>query len=372
MINYSDVFAENLRNYRKAMCLTQAQLAERIGYSEKAVSKWELGGSIPHIDTLILLAETFNVSLDDLFEHSTEPSYYLGIDGGATKTAFALANAEGNIISEITLGPSNPIDLGFDAACAILSEGSAKITSSIRKKKISLFAGIAGGGIPDVKEKFRVFFENFGFLRSDNGSDAENIIAAGLSGEDGAIIIMGTGSSCFVSRGGVSERIGGYGYLFDHGGSGYDLGNSAIRVAMQMEDGSGPCTRIREIMLERTGLPSMLESVSYFYSLGKRGIASFSPVVFEAYDLGDEVAKRILEENASHIANLAMTAEKKLDSCDTVKIALVGGLTSRWDVLGPMVMSCIAENEVQKSFDFKVFKGNVVRGALMRAGAPIV
>ena len=131
-MDYSTIFAENLRNYRKAMKLTQGQLAERIGYTEKAISKWELGGSIPHAETLILLAETFNVSLDDLFEHEEEPSYFLGVDGGATKTAFALSDAEGNIISELVLGPSNPIDLGFDAACSVIAEGINKITAKAK------------------------------------------------------------------------------------------------------------------------------------------------------------------------------------------------------------------------------------------------
>ncbi|MBE6704065.1 MAG: FAD-dependent oxidoreductase, partial [Ruminococcaceae bacterium] len=56
----------------------------------------------------------------------------------------------------------------------------------------------------------------------------DNIIAAGLGDSDGITVIMGTGSSCFAKRDGVVTRVGGLGYLFDHAGGGYDLGNAAI------------------------------------------------------------------------------------------------------------------------------------------------
>ena len=127
MENFSKIFADNLRHFRKEMKLTQEQLAARLGYTEKAISKWEQGMSIPPADTLLILADTLNVSLDDLFGHTSQPTYYLGVDGGATKTSFALADSEGSIINEIVLGPSNPFDLGFDA----YSDGGVKIGDKI-------------------------------------------------------------------------------------------------------------------------------------------------------------------------------------------------------------------------------------------------
>lgn len=372
MENYSRIFAENLRHIRKQLKLTQEQLAEKLGYSEKAISKWEQGSSIPPAESLLLLADALNVSLDDLFSHTSLPTYYLGIDGGATKTSFALADAEGNLVNEIVLGPSNPIDLGFEAASDILAKGINEITANIRKKKISLFAGISGGGVPDMKDRFHTFFESFGFLRTENGSDAENIIAAGLRGEDGAIIIMGTGSSCFVSRDGDITRIGGLGYLFDHAGSGYDIGNEAIRAAMCAEDKSGKDTLIRKYVLEQTGFTNALENLSYFYSIGKSGVASFSPTVFKAYDEGDEVAEQILDRNMAHVAHLAATALKRFpDAKCPIKIAMVGGLTKRWDILYPMIEKHLKKNGAFGKVNLEVFEGDVVVGALLRAGAPL-
>ena len=56
----------NIAAYRKRAGLTQAGLAERISYSDKAVSKWERGESVPDVLTLVQLAEQFSVTVNDL------------------------------------------------------------------------------------------------------------------------------------------------------------------------------------------------------------------------------------------------------------------------------------------------------------------
>ena len=56
----------NIASYRKHLGLTQARLAERLNYSDKAISKWERGESAPDVQTLVQLAELFDVSVNDL------------------------------------------------------------------------------------------------------------------------------------------------------------------------------------------------------------------------------------------------------------------------------------------------------------------
>lgn len=56
----------NIAAYRKRADLTQAGLAERLNYSDKAVSKWERGESIPDVLTMIQLAEQFDITVNDL------------------------------------------------------------------------------------------------------------------------------------------------------------------------------------------------------------------------------------------------------------------------------------------------------------------
>ena len=56
----------NIAAYRKYAGLTQLGLAEKLNYSDKAVSKWERGESIPDVMTLIQLASLFDITVNDL------------------------------------------------------------------------------------------------------------------------------------------------------------------------------------------------------------------------------------------------------------------------------------------------------------------
>ena len=60
-----NVIGENIKKLRKAKGMTQEELAEAVSVSYQAVSKWENGGS-PDLEMLPLLANTFNVTIDEL------------------------------------------------------------------------------------------------------------------------------------------------------------------------------------------------------------------------------------------------------------------------------------------------------------------
>ena len=65
-----EIIAENISALRKSAKLTQAELAEKLNYSDKAISKWERGDSIPDVIVLAELAELFSVTVDYfLHEH---------------------------------------------------------------------------------------------------------------------------------------------------------------------------------------------------------------------------------------------------------------------------------------------------------------
>ena len=80
------------------MKLTQIELAEKINYSDKAVSKWERGESIPDVTVLMSIAELFGVTLDFLVTERTEP------DVIAEQTSYAKAVKKRNrlLIAAIT------------------------------------------------------------------------------------------------------------------------------------------------------------------------------------------------------------------------------------------------------------------------------
>ena len=68
-------FGENLQNIRKKNHMSQEDLAELLGVSRQAVSKWELGEGYPEVDKLLILSQKLNVSLDSLLGNETsEPA----------------------------------------------------------------------------------------------------------------------------------------------------------------------------------------------------------------------------------------------------------------------------------------------------------
>ncbi|MCQ2387416.1 MAG: helix-turn-helix domain-containing protein [Clostridia bacterium] len=71
-MNINENFATNLVRFRKTLKLTQAEFAEKINYSDKAVSKWERGESVPDIYTLYDIAKFFKVSVDELISQPKE------------------------------------------------------------------------------------------------------------------------------------------------------------------------------------------------------------------------------------------------------------------------------------------------------------
>lgn len=62
----------NIASYRKRLRLTQVGLAEKLNYSDKAVSKWERGESAPDVQTLVQLADLYEVSVNDLLVDPNE------------------------------------------------------------------------------------------------------------------------------------------------------------------------------------------------------------------------------------------------------------------------------------------------------------
>ena len=72
------VLGKNIASFRKQQRLTQAGLAEKLNYSDKAVSKWERGESIPDVLTLVQIADLFQISVNDLVTDPNELPEHTG------------------------------------------------------------------------------------------------------------------------------------------------------------------------------------------------------------------------------------------------------------------------------------------------------
>lgn len=70
MNNVKLVVAKNIQKLRKQNKLTQAELAEKLNYSDKAISRWESGEVTPDVEVLNKIAEIFDVEITSLFDEN--------------------------------------------------------------------------------------------------------------------------------------------------------------------------------------------------------------------------------------------------------------------------------------------------------------
>ncbi len=357
-------FSRQLRRIRQEAGLTQRELGERLAYSPKAISKWESGRALPPSHLMVALAKALHTDLNTLFGCPEEPRYYLGVDGGGTKTDFALADESGRLLHRRIKGSCNPTAQGVEKALELLESGITEIAGTIPPEQISVFVGMAGGsGEPGriLTERLR----RLGYARAQAGSDSLNAIAAGLRDRDGLVVIMGTGSSVFSVRNGKIRRFGGYGYLFGDEGGGYAVGRDGVRAALAAEDGSGPETAITTLWQSENGR-SVMEYLPELYRLGRVHIADLARLVVRAAEQGDRVALQILDHNMTALAQYIRPALAE-HTAASVPVVLVGGfVTAAYTLLQPFLEEYLADERVR----FQLLERRPVWGALRMAGMP--
>ena len=161
---------------------------------------------------------------------------YLGIDGGGTKTAFALMNSDLKIISYKEVGPSSLDTVSFETLKKVLEEGTKDITQTVD----SIFLGL--GGIYSKEQEMKVceLTKELNIVaphtKIDASNDVINALYGALGGKDGIVLIAGTGSVCYGKNNGKTFRVGGYCYKEGDLGSAYDLGYKALQYLAKVID----------------------------------------------------------------------------------------------------------------------------------------
>ena len=353
-------FAENLRFYRKKLGLTQQQLGNMVSYSGKAVSKWESGNVFPPTEALLRLTEILKTDLNALFALREAPSYFLGVDGGGTKTEFVLADSDNNIIMQDTLGPCNAINMDSEEIEKVITDGIKSVCRDVPPGQISAFFGISGAGT-QKSDRIYKFLKKFGFFSVGLGTDAQNIISAGLNGRNGIIAILGTGSVVFASKDGSLKRFGGYGNLLGDYASGYEIGKSGLSAVLAAADLSGPETLLSDMFSEKTKR-NIFDVLPLFYKNGKSYISSFAPMVFEAYRRGDGVARQIIRDNIKKFS-CQLKAAAALFGGSEIPVVLSGGLTREAEVILPLFKDELGDEKVK----FEILREKPVMGAVRLA-----
>ncbi len=258
---------------------------------------------------------------------------FLGVDGGQSGTSAVIGDESGRILGIGEAGPCNHAAAGEGRVklerAVSGSVAAACVQAGLDAAKVEFEAACLGmSGGPDDKREILAGMLRAGQLIVTN--DAVIALSGAMGGGQGTIVIAGTGSIGFGrNAGGRTARAGGWGYVFGDEGGGFDIARQAVRAALRMEEGWGPPTSLREVLLEATGSVSANEALHRFYTpeWPRSRVASLAPLVDEAARSGDRVALEILNRAAQDLAYLAGSVRVRLwQPGDEVEVAYIGGV----------------------------------------------
>jgi glucosamine kinase len=258
---------------------------------------------------------------------SDNKEFFLGIDGGGSKCKAILVDAGNNILGTGISGPANPLH-GYEQAVNSITE-SAELAikdaglAGIELNNIVAGVGLAGVNLPALYEQMSNWQHPFKhmFLATD-------LLIACLGahhGEDGAVMITGTGSCGFSYVNGHPYTLGGHGFPHGDKGSGAWFGFQAANHVLMSLDGLKAGSLINQKLLALLKVSDGLEMVETIAGKPAAFYAKMANLVFDAAEEGDEIALEIVKEGAGYISGIARQLEKQ----NPPRISLIGGLTPR-------------------------------------------
>lgn len=253
---------------------------------------------------------------------SVNSPLFLGVDGGGTKCRACLTDAEGNRLGMGNSGPANANQALRQAQDNIVL--AAKNALKDAGLPVSLLGelvvglGLAGVNLPSVHGAMSEWDHPFASLHF--ATDL-HIACLGAHGRDeGAVIIIGTGSCGYARVDGQEVMLGGHGFPLGDKASGAWMGLEVVKAVLLAHDGLGPDTALRpavEAAVQISGV-ALAEKMA---KGSPRDYAQFAPMIFAAADQGDELARRILIEGSEYISALA----RKLLEFKPGRLSILGG-----------------------------------------------
>lgn len=278
--------------------------------------------------------------------------YYMGIDGGGTKTTCLLSEENGTIIGKGVAGPSNYHVIGVEQTQAAI-HGCMKEAIAQSGREITNIQGItlgmAGVDRPEdhlvINRILNASDTKFCSITTDN--DAVIALAGATVARPGVVIICGTGSISFgINQRGERARAGGWGPILGDEGSGYDIGRRAMAAAARDADGRGPNTILKRMLVEHLHIPSIESLIGRVHEQGmpRHEIASLARLVVGAADKGDPVAQDILSYAGVELASGAIAVIRRLNmELDTFEICLAGGAFRAKGLIGDTINQLVRD-----------------------------
>lgn len=268
---------------------------------------------------------------------------FLGVDGGGTKTAFALIDRLGQVLARNEQSSAYYLEVGMDGAAAVLARGCAGLFAAAGVTADDV--AFAFFGLPAYGEDRAVQAQLDALPRAVLGHDrylCDNDMVCSWAGSlacaDGISVIAGTGSMAYGRIGGQGARAGGWGELFSDEGSAYWIARAGLALFSRMSDGRAPRGPLHGLMRTRLALQDDLDLCQVVYGelKGERSkVAALSRLVSEAAALGDAQAAAILVSAALEVAALvdAVRGQLGVDRGTDVTVSYSGGL---FGVEGPL------------------------------------
>ncbi len=360
MSKLGEIFAVNIRNLRKKYSITQKMLADRLGCSEKAVSKWERGISIPDIEVLLLIAKIFHVNIESLF-YDEDNVYFLGISATEPSTSLILTDRKCAVIRRIQTETIDPSTIEIEKGKDILRNAIYKICSDIDFASVIVYAGITNISSEMDQIKFVEFFKSFGFKHSHSDSLTNLFFSAALGEEDGIILIMGVGACAYGRIDGKYSSVGGRGYLLSNEGGTYSIGRDGLNAYFSQCDGTGEKTLITEEIEKNYGM-DIKRIFEEIYCKDRHHITTFAQYVFAAADKNDKIAINIIKRNMHETAKLVNVLSKKFEE-SKIPLVLIA------DTMMEENRMVYFKNELENpdKFEITIFKEDTAMGAVFLA-----
>lgn len=247
--------------------------------------------------------------------------FFLGIDGGGTKTKAVLLNSCKKEIGKFIGGPMNFQLLRGEGVKNRVLEVIENLNINLEKTAIGI--GVAGAGREQEIKEIENALSKAGVKNFTLSNDAHIALLGAHNGEDGAFLISGTGSIGYLLNENTLTRVGGFGHLLGDEGSGYSIGLSLLKLLFKGSDNRGEFSeKLMEKVLEKLSLKNRDELLKWVYSNTEKGnIAALARVVFENSE--EEICRKIIEEAAEELKNLVLALKRK---DEVLKLSLGGGI----------------------------------------------
>ncbi|MEP5760856.1 MAG: BadF/BadG/BcrA/BcrD ATPase family protein [Litoreibacter sp.] len=246
-------------------------------------------------------------------------SLLIGIDGGGTGCRVAVVETQTGRRVDAEGGPAN-VSTDMSSALQNLTDALERAATSWGSPLQGACAhlGLAGAYSPEI---IQAVSAEFSFLRLKITDDRPTAVVGCLDGQDGFLIMAGTGIIAAHSRAGKQRFVGGYGFALSDHASGAWVGRAVLDASLRCYDGFMAHSPLTKVMLEKfDGDPN---NIIEFASKAKPSeYAALAPSVMDAARENDPHAARIVKDGAMHlIAALDALGFKRGDP-----LCLAGGI----------------------------------------------